>query len=75
MELSEEQIDEVVRAAELHDVGKMAIPDTILDKPGPLNAKERDFMRRHTLLGERILERPRPSPQSRGLVRVEPRAL
>jgi diguanylate cyclase (GGDEF)-like protein len=55
MDLSEEQIDEVVRAAELHDVGKMAIPDTILDKPGALNDQERAFMERHTLLGERIL--------------------
>jgi two-component system, cell cycle response regulator len=55
MDLSEEQIDEVVRAAELHDVGKMAIPDTIIDKPGPLNDQERAFMERHTLLGERIL--------------------
>jgi two-component system cell cycle response regulator len=55
MALPEEQIDEVVRAAELHDVGKIAIPDTILDKPGPLNDQERAFMERHTLLGERIL--------------------
>jgi two-component system, cell cycle response regulator len=55
MRLSEEEIDEVVRAAELHDVGKMAIPDTILDKPGPLSDEERAFMERHTLLGERIL--------------------
>ncbi|MCW3058059.1 MAG: diguanylate cyclase and metal dependent phosphohydrolase, partial [Solirubrobacterales bacterium] len=40
---------------ELHDVGKMAIPDTILDKPGPLSRNERTFMERHTLVGERIL--------------------
>ncbi len=44
-----------VRAAELHDVGKIAIPDTILDKPGPLNEQEWEFMERHTVLGERIL--------------------
>jgi diguanylate cyclase (GGDEF)-like protein len=55
LSLPEEQIDEVVRAAELHDVGKIAIPDTILEKPGPLNDQERAFMERHTLLGERIL--------------------
>ena len=54
--LRAEEIDEVVRAAELHDVGKMAIPDTILEKPGPLNAEERAFMDRHTVLGARILE-------------------
>ncbi|HEY6779609.1 MAG TPA: HD domain-containing phosphohydrolase [Thermoleophilaceae bacterium] len=45
----------VARAAELHDVGKIAIPDAILRKPGPLDAEEWDFMRRHTIIGERIL--------------------
>ncbi|MDP9189121.1 MAG: diguanylate cyclase [Actinomycetota bacterium] len=42
-------------AAELHDVGKIAIPDAILDKTGPLNDEEWEFMRQHTVLGERIL--------------------
>jgi HD-GYP domain-containing protein (c-di-GMP phosphodiesterase class II) len=42
-------------AAELHDVGKVAIPDAILNKPGPLNEDEWAFMRRHTLIGERIV--------------------
>jgi len=42
-------------AAELHDVGKVAIPDAILDKPGPLSDEEWTFMRRHTLVGERIV--------------------
>jgi diguanylate cyclase (GGDEF)-like protein len=42
-------------AAELHDVGKAAIPDAILDKPGQLDIKEWDFVRRHTLIGERIV--------------------
>ena len=42
-------------AASLHDVGKVAIPDAILTKPGPLNDEEWEFMRRHTLIGERIL--------------------
>jgi two-component system cell cycle response regulator len=49
---------EVVRtrlAASLHDIGKMAIPDEILDKPGPLTEEEWKFVRRHTLVGERIL--------------------
>ncbi len=51
-------VDEVVQirqAAELHDVGKVAIPDALLEKPGPLSDKEWAFMRRHTLIGERIL--------------------
>jgi two-component system, cell cycle response regulator len=48
-------LDEVARAAELHDVGKMAIPDAILEKTGPLDDAEWSFMRRHTIIGERIL--------------------
>jgi two-component system, cell cycle response regulator len=45
----------VARAAELHDIGKMAIPDAILSKPGPLDDREWRFMRRHTIIGEDIL--------------------
>jgi diguanylate cyclase (GGDEF)-like protein len=50
-----EQLDELQRAAELHDIGKAAVPDAILNKPAPLNEEEWQFMRRHTLVGERIL--------------------
>jgi two-component system, cell cycle response regulator len=50
-----EELDVLARAAELHDVGKIAIPDAILNKPGPLDAEEWRFMHRHTILGERIL--------------------
>ncbi len=53
--MSSEQLDELRRAAELHDIGKAAIPDAILNKPGPLNEDEWTFMRRHTIVGERIL--------------------
>jgi diguanylate cyclase (GGDEF)-like protein len=53
--LTGEQLDEVARAAELHDVGKVGIPDSILNKPGPLDATEWEFMHQHTILGERIL--------------------
>jgi two-component system cell cycle response regulator len=53
--MSGEELDVLARAAELHDVGKIAIPDAILTKPGPLNAEEWRFMSRHTILGERIL--------------------
>ena len=55
LELVAEQLDEIVRAAELHDVGKMAIPDEILRKPGPLTDEEWAFVRQHTIIGERIL--------------------
>jgi diguanylate cyclase (GGDEF)-like protein len=53
--MNTEQLDELVRAAELHDVGKVGIPDAILDKAGALSEQEREFVRQHTLLGERIL--------------------
>lgn len=50
-----EQLDELRRAASLHDIGKVGIPDAILSKPGPLDAEEWAFIRQHTVLGERIL--------------------
>ena len=53
--MSAEQRDEVARAAQLHDTGKMAIPDAILNKPGPLDEHEWEFIRKHTLIGERII--------------------
>jgi two-component system cell cycle response regulator len=53
--LEEDQVDHIRHAAELHDVGKMAIPDAILDKPAPLDASEWEFIRRHTIIGERIV--------------------
>jgi two-component system cell cycle response regulator len=55
LEMTAEQLDELQRAAELHDIGKAAIPDAILNKPGPPSAHELEFMRRHTVIGERIL--------------------
>lgn len=52
----DQDLTECIRhAAELHDVGKMAIPDAILNKPGPLDDDEWDFMRTHTVIGERIV--------------------
>ena len=53
--LSGETLDEITRAAELHDVGKVGIPDAILNKPGTLSPDEWTFMHQHTILGERIL--------------------
>ncbi len=55
MGLSSDDIDVLVRAAELHDVGKVAVPEAILAKPGPLDAVEWGFVRQHTIVGERIL--------------------
>jgi diguanylate cyclase (GGDEF)-like protein len=53
--LSPQEHTELRQAAELHDVGKMAIPEQILTKPGPLDDDEWAFVRRHPLIGERII--------------------
>jgi two-component system cell cycle response regulator len=53
--LDQEELDELRRAAELHDLGKLAVPDEILRKPGPLSDEEWLLMRQHTIVGERIL--------------------
>ncbi|MFP5365009.1 MAG: HD domain-containing phosphohydrolase [Thermoleophilia bacterium] len=50
-----DELDEVVRAAELHDIGKIAVPDSVLHKPGPLDEGEWQLMREHPVVGERIL--------------------
>jgi two-component system cell cycle response regulator len=53
--LRDEALHAVIRAAELHDVGKIAVPDAILNKPGPLTESELEVMRRHAVAGEHIL--------------------
>ncbi len=56
MGLDPEDLDVLGRAAALHDIGKMAIPDAILHNPGPLTDQEIELIHRHTLIGERILD-------------------
>ena len=53
--LPEDEVRSVERAAELHDLGKVGIPSAILTKQGPLSDEEWAFMRRHSIIGERIL--------------------
>ncbi len=55
LEMSESDLADLVAAAELHDIGKAAIPDAILEKPAALDGAERAFIERHTIIGERIL--------------------
>ena len=57
--------DLVKRAAPLHDIGKVGIPDSILLKPGPLTPEERAIMQTHTTIGSRMLSKGRS-----GLVRL-----
>jgi HD-GYP domain-containing protein (c-di-GMP phosphodiesterase class II) len=51
----EEDMETVRLTALLHDVGKVAIPDEILNKTGALDASEWAFMKRHTVIGEGII--------------------
>ena len=49
------EVEAVRIAAELHDIGKIAIPEAILDKPGPLTPDEWTLMHQHTIAGQRII--------------------
>jgi two-component system, cell cycle response regulator len=52
--LDEMEAQQVERAAELHDIGKIALPDAILHKAGALDPDEERFMRQYPVIGERI---------------------
>jgi HD-GYP domain-containing protein (c-di-GMP phosphodiesterase class II) len=55
LDLPPTEREPLLQAAALHDIGKAAIPDDLLNKPGPLDADEWAFMSQHTIVGERIL--------------------
>jgi two-component system cell cycle response regulator len=67
--LSADECERIRHAAELRDVGKMAMPDAILTKPGPLSDDEWVFIRRHPLIGERIIAAAPALTRVAGLVR------
>ena len=57
--LSEREVIDVKQVALLHDIGKIALPDGILRKPGPLDDEEWEAMRRHPVRGaEMVAEIP-----------------
>jgi two-component system cell cycle response regulator len=63
------ELEALRHAAALHDIGKMAIPDSILEKPGALSDAEWALIQRHTLIGERILAAAPALERSARLVR------
>ena len=65
--LRRDELEELARAAQLHDIGKLAVPDQILHKQGPLDEREWEFIHQHTIVGERIL---RASPAFRSVATV-----
>jgi len=60
--LPEEYVDALYYASALHDIGKLAIPDAILKKPGALTDDEFSQVKQHTEIGERILSKASISP-------------
>lgn len=68
--LDDAALEKVELGAKLHDIGKLAIPDAILFKPAPLSPHELDFVRRHTIIGERILSAAPALSQVGGVVRA-----
>lgn len=61
--LTAKDVDEIARAAALHDIGKIGISDAILQKPARLTEKEYDIMKTHTLIGCEILEKFRKNQE------------
>jgi two-component system, cell cycle response regulator len=55
MGLKDQELSDAVHAAELHDIGKVAIPFAVLHKPAPLDEEEWELMRRHPAIGANIL--------------------
>jgi diguanylate cyclase (GGDEF)-like protein len=67
LRLAPDELVEVRRAAALHDIGKVAIPDAILHAPRALEPAEWEYMRQHTIIGERIIS---AAPELRGVGRI-----
>ncbi len=57
MGFSDEEAETIRVAAQLHDIGKIGIPDAVLTKPGPLNSDEQGLIRLHPQIGCKILKR------------------
>lgn len=56
-DFTEEEMDTISSASTLHDIGKIVIPDSILNKPGRLTPEEFEIMKTHTLKGAEIIEK------------------
>jgi two-component system, cell cycle response regulator len=65
--LRRDELQELGKAAQLHDLGKLAVPDEILHKRGPLDEREWEFIHQHTVVGERIL---RASPAYQNIATI-----
>ena len=69
LRLPDKEIEEIRLAAVLHDVGKIGIPERILNKPSALDPDEFEIMKEHAMLGAKILEPLRSIPRVQRIVR------
>ena len=60
MKLPKHDIEVIRIGAKMHDIGKIGVPDAVLQKPGPLNDEEMAMIRLHPQIGKRILEKSAP---------------
>ena len=68
MEMSDVEVDEIRLGGVLHDIGKVAIPENILNKSGPLNPEEWETMKSHVTFGAKILDPLTPLARIREMV-------
>jgi len=68
MNMSDVEVEEVRLGAVLHDIGKVGIPEQILNKSGPLNPDEWEMMKSHVVFGAKILEPLTPLARIREMV-------
>jgi putative two-component system response regulator len=67
LELSSTEINDLIFAARLHDIGTVGIPDAVLLKKGELTAEEKELVKQHVLIGEKICE---PMQNRRGVLPI-----
>ena len=68
--LKNEYIDYIVSAATLHDIGKIKIPDTILNKPGKLNDNEYEIIKSHTVEGAKLIDMCKNSIENKDYLKI-----
>src|SRR5258708_10619707 len=68
MSMNDAEVEEIRLGAGLHDIGKVGIPEQILNKSGPLNPEEWDLMKSHVVFGAKILEPLTPLARIRHMV-------
>ena len=67
LQIAPEAIDDLVFAAHVHDIGEVAIPDAVMLKKGELTSEERELIRKHVLIGEKICQ---PLPNRKGVLPI-----